>query len=270
MRMRLYNVFIDCCVSYFIFSGLLFFRMSDTLVLDVRAGLGNRLQALISGICMAQDTGKKLHVIWAPEEACNAKFQDLFQKDCLPLWIKINLGPCMETPVKILNQADADRYIQSKDRRPILSYSRFYVRNEDIWMEWSRRLMPAFALPTLPRIDGGRRIGVHIRRGDHTESRTKSPLHLFIDAMVKEPESTVFVVASDGFDERIALEKLFGYRVFFPSSVISRTNVKGMKDAVADMFSLAMCDMIYGSSGTTFSNMAAMLGDIPLHVLRTV
>ena len=241
--------------------------MSDTLVLDVRAGLGNRLQALISGICMAQDTGKKLQVIWAPEEACNAKFQDLFQKDCLPLWIKINLGPCMETPVKILSQEDADRYIQSKDRRPILSYSRFYVRDEDAWMGWLRRLAPAFALPELP---AGRRVGIHIRRGDHTESRTKSPLQLFLDTMRKESDNTVFVVATDGSEEKIALEKLFGSRVFFPASVISRTSIKGMKDAVVDMFSLAKCDMIYGSSGTTFSMISAMLGDIPLHVLRTV
>jgi hypothetical protein len=244
--------------------------MTDTLVVDVRAGLGNRLQALISGICMAQDMGKKLQIIWAPEEACNAKYQDLFQKDCLPIWIKINLGPCLAEPVKVVNQEDADAYITRKDTRPILSYSRFYCRNEDIWMNWVRRLMPAFALPTLPIISGGKRIGIHIRRGDHKESTTRSPLQLFIDTMAREPESSVFIVATDDLSVRTTLQGLFGQRVFFPASVLSRTSIKGMKDAVTDMFSLAMCNMIYGSSGTSFSNMAAILGDIPLHVLASV
>lgn len=241
--------------------------MNDTLVVDVRAGLGNRLQALVSAICMAQDMGKKLQVIWAPEEACNAKFQDLFQKDSFPLWVKITLGPCMETPVKITCQKEADDYISRKDSRPILSYSRFYVRDEDAWMSWLRRLIPAISLPEFP---SGRRVGIHIRRGDHTESTKRSPLQLFIDAMNRESDSTVFIVATDDPNVRASLQGVFRHRVFFPASVLSRTSIKGMKDAVVDMFSLSKCEMIYGSAGTSFSTLAAMLGDIPLHVLATV
>lgn len=46
-------------------------------------------------------------------------------------------------------------------------------------------------------------------------------------------------------------------------AVIDRTSTNGMEDAVIEMLCLALCEKIYGSYGSTFSNVASYIFGTP-------
>jgi len=110
-------------------------------------------------------------------------------------------------------------------------------------------------------------VGVHIRRGDHTKAKQFSPLSAFINAMDAEPADTVFVVATDSANERMTINEQYKGRVWFPAETLSRMTQKGMEGAVLDFIALSRCKKILGSYNSSFSELAAMYGDVPLKVV---
>ena len=112
-------------------------------------------------------------------------------------------------------------------------------------------------------------VGVHIRRGDHQKARTFSPLEAFIEAMRAEPPDTLFIVATDDKKEKEALLATFGAeRLHFPAQVLTRASPKGMQDALLDFLALSRTQKILASYGSSFSELAAAYGAIPLHVVK--
>jgi len=77
------------------------------------------------------------------------------------------------------------------------------------------------------------------------------------------PDKT-FVVASDDNEVRNQLHAEFGPRCVFPAEILSRASELGMIHGVADFFALSLCSQILGSVGSSFSEMAARYGNIPL------
>ncbi len=82
-------------------------------------------------------------------------------------------------------------------------------------------------------------IGVHIRRTDNTESIQNSPLELYIHQMNVD----------------LSLDKEVDLKA-------------GMIGAMIDLYCLAKCSKIYGSYWSSFSEVAARIGDIPLKVIK--
>ncbi len=56
-------------------------RFPHLLVIEVRAGLGNRIQSLISGQRLAERMKRKLVVVWRRHPYCPAHFQTLFENN---------------------------------------------------------------------------------------------------------------------------------------------------------------------------------------------
>lgn len=71
-------------------------------------------------------------------------------------------------------------------------------------------------------------------------------------------------------DEGVKAEVLarYGRRVVTAPAEASRGSVGGIRDGLADMLTLARTSVIYGSAGSSFSEMAARIGGVPLEVLR--
>lgn len=115
-------------------------------------------------------------------------------------------------------------------------------------------------------------IGMHIRRTDCTEAVAKSPTSLFIEAgkrEIEEHHDTRIFLATDDMTVKTELRSVFGDRLITspPGEGVSRGDVKGIRDGLADLWTLAATNHIYGSAGSSFSQMAARIGRAGLTVL---
>lgn len=114
-------------------------------------------------------------------------------------------------------------------------------------------------------------IGVHIRRTDNDKSIEESPIHLFIEKIKKDlladPDTHYFLATDDPDVEKELLE-------LFPSSILrskkdfSRDTEEGIIGAMVDLYCLAATTKIYGSYWSSFSSLAAFIGNIPLLVIK--
>ena len=112
-------------------------------------------------------------------------------------------------------------------------------------------------------------IGMHIRRTDHVDAISKSPVELFLNVGQRElsahPDLTIFL-ATDSEEVKQQLRRVFGKRVVTSAHEASRDSVAGLREGLADLWMLSRCRHIYGSSGSSFSVMAARLGGCGLTV----
>ena len=246
--------------------------MSGVLTIEVLAGMANRLRALVSAICLAEDLDRNLHVIWsANDPACMARFESLWERSSLPRWVTEDMGPLLEPGVMVLSPSDMEEYVKRGDTRPIRSYGHFHQTDAPRWLTYLRKLQPTIHLA--PQLntpffsDPVAIVGVHIRRGDHMKARKESPLEAFLVAMHAEPPTTKFFLATDDATERRAIEAEFPGRVWSPATTLSRMTQKGMQDAVVDFIGLSRCSKILGSYDSSFSQLASLYGNKALHVV---
>ena len=115
-------------------------------------------------------------------------------------------------------------------------------------------------------------VGVHIRRTDNKKSIKASPVELFISEMERriEADSEVnFFVASDDGNVMRTLAARFGKRVMQGDENASRTSLRGMLHGAADLWALAMTSEILGSYYSSYTDTAAVIGNIPLKIIST-
>lgn len=132
-------------------------------------------------------------------------------------------------------------------------------------------------------------IGVHIRRTDHQQAIDESPIDLFFEAIDREledpsqtsskdnspslkergagGESSIYL-ATDDEPTKTAMRRRYGSRVITSEAEATRESSDGIRDALVEMFALSRTNHIYGSAGSTFSPIAACLGDVPITILQ--
>lgn len=243
-----------------------------TITIEVLAGMGNRLRAMVSAICLAEDLEENLHVIWpANDPACMIRFDDLFEKSSVPRWVQIDMGPLEGTSMQIDTDEEFQAWLSSSPRLPIKSYNPFYKNETTQWLKILRSLKPnpliveklshPFFQDTC--------VGVHIRRGDHQKAKTFSPLDSFVEKMKEESQTTKFIVATDSAAVKRDLQAIFGERLWFPASSLTRMTRLGMQSALLDFLALSRCSKILGSYDSSFSYIASLYGNVPLVVIKT-
>lgn len=156
---------------------------------------------------------------------------------------------------------------------------RLYVSTGHAFCDYSpayvRRLRP---LPHLQeRIDAlsaafdDHTVGIHIRRTDHTTCIAESPDALFLDAMqqvVDAAPATRFYLATDDADLKRRLTERFPGRVAVQECSGTRADLRGMEEAVVDLWTLARTSRLLGSFWSSFTDTAAEIGGIPLEIIR--
>ena len=126
-------------------------------------------------------------------------------------------------------------------------------------------------------------IGVHIRRTDHQQAIEESPLELFFEAIDQEldipsygegpgmgqagGEATIYL-ATDDEATKTAMRRRYGQRVIMSETKATRESTDGIQDALVEMYALSRTQHIYGSAGSTFSPIAACLGNIPITIVQ--
>lgn len=242
-----------------------------TLHLQVCAGFANRLRALVSGICFAEDYNVQLVIHWFPmSPECFCRFQSVLDPESLPKTCKVTTED-LYMAKEVITVEDYKRAIMNWDKKSDLhwkSYSIFY--KNDHWDYHIRNLRPSRSVKEFldrrcNQVDWSKTIGVHIRRTDNKKSILGSPLESFLKKM-EEDKSSSYVVATDDQKVREELISKFGDRCVFPALVYTRKTEEGMVQGVADFFALTKCTEIWGSYASSYSEMAAKYGDISLTI----
>jgi hypothetical protein len=249
---------------------------SAKIYLRACAGFANRLRATISGICAAEEAGRAIQISWPYEPTFSGSFTDFFDVAAsqLPEWL--TFGVVMNSPqAEALCLTTEEWLEQSKKPGPtyIKSYAQFYTTPRfEFWLrsmkprqEFVERVDEVFQGLTKPPI------GIHIRRTDHWRSIAESPTGEFVRIMDQYPPGTVFFVASDSDEERIVLRgKYSAGRILTGATILSRSMTVGAKHAFIDFLALSRCSEIVGSWWSSFSEMAAAYGSVPLRVARVL
>ena len=114
-------------------------------------------------------------------------------------------------------------------------------------------------------------IGVHIRRTDHQQAIDESPLELFtavIDHEAELHDDLRVYLATDDEATKTTLFERYGDRILTSPAEATRESSNGIREALVEMFALSRTQHIYGSSGSTFSPIAACLGNVPITILQ--
>lgn len=272
--------------------------MKRKMIFVPAGGLANRIRATLSAIALAKQAGIDLRVIWFRDWALHAAFRDLFVPRRLPERVRIVEASASDLLVfdrprqknfhvpalfqKLLfrsclyeHQIDALRtqgfdfedWVK-KGNVYMASYLPFYAYPETLLHEMFR------PVPQVEAVIGKRvaafsayTVGVHIRRTDNALSIEHSPLDLFFDCLDQElaaHSDLCIYLATDSEEVKQAMRARYGERIVCAESKADRSTTEGIREGIADLWTLARTQKIYGSFHSSFSELAAELGNIPL------
>lgn len=272
--------------------------MNRRIVFVPVGGLANRMRSVASAVALAENTASNIQIRWFCDWALNAPFHQLFElKDEIidssffdllvydrprkrnfripALFQKLMFRSCLyeEDMPELMKSgfnfsrwaADGGGYLASC--YPFYAYpkgmvNRLFTPLPKIREEVDRRCS-AFA--------GRYAIGLHVRRTDNVASIEGSPLALFFEAADHECEihdDLCIYLATDSEEVKNQMKKRYGLRVICGDKKADRNSVNGICDGIADMYSLSHTSHIYGSFHSSFSELAAEVGEIPLTIVH--
>lgn len=273
------------------------------LVINAIGGLANRLRAIGWALHTASLTGRRLRIVWAVNDDLHASFTDIFDGIDIPvitpgpvsyalkwelprkknmylsaLWQRMHFSRIFTDTRGLPDYFDhPDEFITAVDNTAgnilvssgltldIEASARFYSLCRPV-----AEVQEIIDLRTSRFNDST--VGVHIRRTDNAQSIGRSPLRLFEEEMSRRialNSDVNFFVCSDDRAVMGRLKELFGQRIICGDTDASRTTLSGMRNATADMFALARTTVILGSYWSSFSETAAIIGNVPLLVIKT-
>ena len=113
---------------------------------------------------------------------------------------------------------------------------------------------------------------MHIRRGDNQSSSRVSRAELFVKRMREEVEmdqDVTFFLATDDQKGEELMHAEFGDRIYLQRNKKNeRFSACGQHEAAVDMCALSRTDLILGSFYSSFTDMAAKLGDISAEIIK--
>ena len=265
------------------------------------SGLANRIRVIVSGLHFAEFTKQGLTVIWKKDNSLYCNFSDIFEKDDHIIIKKsgvfnnlFNTFQSKKIYLYLLKKLyNVDFTLFDKDFRQFiwernsddlnLSVLPFKVRNYYIstcnefffkraYLQYLRPIAEIqLIINQYKQQISDKTIGVHIRRTDHLDAIEESPLDAFITAMREKLDAepgTNYFLATDDEQVEFLLMKLFPTKIIVHKKEFTRQSIQGIKDAVVDLYCLSATAGIYGSYFSSFSDIAARIGNIPLHVIR--
>lgn len=266
-----------------------------TLVLVPQGGLCNRLRAILSAVSLVAE-GKvdaDISVGWSVNRECAARYDQLFHPydfERLTItprrWYDRPITRCnLHWPALVRRCFYNAQYANVPPAASVLSNlaqrdgSRVYVSTGLSFAPYAplyiRRLRPLPHLQTqieaLSAAFDSHTVGIHIRRTDHVTSIAESPDALFVEAMqhcIDTDPAAHFYLATDDAALKARLKSLFPGRVAVQQCVGTRSDLRGMEEAVVDLWTLARTSRLIGSYWSSFSDTAAEIGGISLNIIR--
>ena len=256
----------------------------DEVIVVPRLGLANRMRAVISSKIMADSLDRKLRVMWRETEDNNCSFDELFE----PTVELVDAGYMTGKDYVKYNDAairDAKNIIRGaqdiEQNQGILLETCFEFRLDGIdFTEYKRRFTQELNGLFIPNSDIRSRlvmmpkntVGVHIRRGDNSNSiefSTDKDFMNEMDTILEEDPDTYFFVATDSKETKDTFRARYGAKIITRDIDYERDNSSGIKDALVDILQLSQTRMILGSYWSSFSDIAARYNNIPLRKVGT-
>lgn len=262
------------------------------IVLAPRGGLCNRLRTLLSLVEFPVPTACR--VLWARNEECCARFDELFQPldvervsvEDSPWWAAVARRRNLRLPHVVRQLKGYEQYEDLRSPDTYLSLleraasSRLFISSSTELRPYPRSAYDLLhPIPAVKeRIDAlksqfaAHTVGVHIRRTDHRVSIAHSPTAAFLRAMdeaVRRDPAVRFFLATD--DDALKQRLLARYpdRIITQSHAAPRHTLEGMRAAVVDLWCLAATQKLLGSYGSSFTDTAAEMGNVPLEVVTS-
>lgn len=259
-----------------------------------QGGLCNRLRVTLSARFAGETAGRAVRVRWGVRDAeCPAAFDELFHSIDTPAFSivrrpwryaavtrrNLHLPALLRLPLFDAQQKNFDPRRHGDIATWLRRYPRLYVSGCEELVPYPAACMGLLRpLPHIQeRIDAVTRqfdahtVGVHIRRTDHTWAIEESTDDAFRQAMhdcVRADGHTRFFLATDDDELKRRLVAEWPERIITQPSVAPRHTSEGIVQAVIDLWCLAATRSLLGSFYSSFTDMAAALGGIPLTVVR--
>lgn len=266
------------------------------------AGLGNRMRVIASAVVLASAVERPLEIYWIRRSDLNASFDDLFERSSA-FTVFEDLGRLRWT--RRTHQVGAARRLAAAVANSVAGVSCCIGENDfpRIWrgeidlMALARRERRLYIktceelgatdgafqhlIPIPPlrrRIDSvtsrftPRTVGVHVRGTDHPTARLESPLDAFTAAMdaelAREPETSFFLCTDEPSVERDFSVRYPGRILTHSPKALARNSQAAIEDAAIDLFALSRTNKILGSHRSSFSDVAARVGKLPMEIVR--
>lgn len=270
------------------------------IVLIPNGGLCNRMRAVACGLNLARRTNGRIVVFWPILGELGAAFEEIFRpilSDSIAVPIEVNsvrmnrikgylwtktkpafvrlcglTGWRWLTDFKRMDfeKVGVDGFVGGKS--VVESCYSFLPREEgDLEIGKIFKFRKRIVDRAAELADDGM-VGVHIRRSDNVQAIQDSPLELFekkiAEELAEKPEQRFFL-ATDDEETAECLKNKFGDAIVMQKRrCLKRGDCAGIVDAAVDFLALSRCREIFGSSWSSFSDIAAEYGKHPLTVLK--
>lgn len=278
---------------------LLLDRPSTSRGIDIipYAGLCNRMRVIASAYACAHQLGYPSRVLWCGRNKdCKVRFKALFRPVDLPDLV-------VEETDSLYAETNSRRhlYLPSFLRRLRYTcvYENYNFRNpgnrpplvEQIAKDQPEKRVAVYSMhqcgPNFPlgrlfrpvpeieeRVqalvpeDAGPVVGVHIRRTDHAEAIKHASVERYVELMEaelrKRPDVRFYLATDDQQVKNRLLGHFGAERIITAKTALDRGSQEGMEGAVVDLFALSRTEKIFGSYYSSYSEIAAELGNIEL------
>lgn len=258
------------------------------------------MRAVASGVALSRTTGKDPVVIWHCDPLLNAPFKAIFLDKHLPFELRetgdIKYLVVYEMPRKknlyvssliakidrkrrlFINDRlsaeglkEVERTVSIPDEDTIIHSGQIFYPIDSALMNSIFRITDAVRV-RINEILKGRKpdIALQIRRTDNVNSIKGSPLTSFeeiADTILCGSDSEIFLATDDETTKQV-LQARCGERLIINPRPASRRCREGIIDACAELYILASCSHIFGSYWSSFSEIAALIGETALTVVR--
>ena len=273
-----------------------------TLVVRPLGGLANRMRAIEAASIYAKKFTARLIIIWEKNEFLFATFEQCFEPVNGMKVININtlgIGLYFRAKRKILNiffswlekllfdirlyDTTIINYLNAdKTPRPEETFFEIITQtNKTVYLQTCYEFYPSPKSLLLIKKNIREKaitmlephnefIGVHIRRTDNLQAIDKSPTELFIEkmnAMLQQRPTTKFYISTDSEEILNHLKSIYKEKVFTGAVQHARHTTEGIISALVDLYCLSKSKKILGSFDSSFSQMAAKMGNVPLEIM---
>lgn len=275
------------------------------LIVKPQGGLANRMRVVEAAYNYSRSSGASLTIVWEKNYALNADYSVCFAPLKGVRMIDANYqgdGLIAKSRRSFFNSLEyiglkvfTTKTLNDPDINPVLSnekpgeaskvfFDKLAQHHKGLFIETCLEFYPNvfnFRLPIqtdiklkayhllekYPSV-----IGIHIRRTDNVASISHSPIEKFIekiDTSLQQTPSVSFYLSTDAEDVVEELRTLYRDKIITGATVRTRESKEGIVSALVDMCCLSQCKKIYGSFNSSFSERAAIIGNIPLQIIST-